>query len=78
MKAEQLGLSLIPDWQTCQHAGFYTNAEVPGGFFCGECRRIIWRSVPQPPELVGYLTADWAWKHKYGRAWTIDSGEAHP
>lgn len=27
-----------------------------------ECDTLLSQSVPRPPEVVGYLTADWAWK----------------
>lgn len=66
----QLEFSLPPDWERCAHEyGFYTHAYVPGGYFCTGCQRLIYQDIPEPPEVVGYLTAVWKWKLE-GRSWT--------
>lgn len=60
----------------CEHeSGFYSNAYVPGGYFCDDCNHIVYRDMPpekNQPDLIGYVTADWAWKYKHGNGWTED------
>lgn len=54
----------------CQHRfGFITMACVPCGYVCSDCEHLIWQYVPEPPEVVGHLTATWAWKQS-GKAFT--------
>lgn len=66
----QLELALVPDRDRCPHEStFYTSAYVPGGECCTECDTLLSQSIPRPPEVVGYLTADWAWKLE-GNPWT--------
>lgn len=58
------------------HAGFYSLAYVPGGLFCTHCNMIVMRDMPPPenePELIGYISATWAWKYRDGNDWTDDS-----
>jgi len=54
----------------CQHTScFVTRAVVPAGLVCSDCGKLLFQYLPQPPEVLGYLSADWAWKHKYGKEW---------
>jgi len=60
---------LIPK-KECGHKSCFTSmAYVPAGIVCFDCGKLLCQSLPQSPEELGYLSADWAWKHKYGRAW---------
>lgn len=39
---------------------------------------IVLRDMPPPenePELIGYVTANWAWKYRDGKEWTGDSDD---
>lgn len=66
----QLEFALVPDRDRCPHdLTFYTSAYVPGGECCIKCDTLLSQSIPRPPEVVGYLTADWAW-HLEGKPWT--------
>ena len=47
-----------------------TRAYVPAGIACLDCGTLIAQYIPQPPEIWGYLSADWAWKYKDGNEWT--------
>ncbi len=58
----------------CDHIGFDA-AEVPSGLYCTNCDMVVTRylpSVKNEPEVLGYITATWAWKYKHGREWTCD------
>ena len=67
----QLMLDLRPDRERCPHRyGFLSLAYVPAGVVCSECGLLILQYVPQPQEVLGYLSADWAWHHRDGKAWT--------
>lgn len=58
-------------FEDCPHfAGFTTHAYVPRGHVCTGCGMLLFQYRPQPPEEIGYLSADWAWHHRDGRAWT--------
>ncbi|PHS71965.1 MAG: hypothetical protein COB22_05985 [Cycloclasticus sp.] len=61
----------------CLHNdGFHTNSVVPGGLFCCECQAIVLRDLPpteDEPSIIGYVTANWAWKYRHGNDWTLDS-----
>lgn len=54
--------------------GFYTLAEVPGGFYCTECETLIDRSVcyANEPQQIGYESANWVWHYRDGKPWTKD------
>ena len=57
------------------HIGFHSSAHVPGGLFCSDCDMIVMRDLPPPknqPEIIGYISATWAWKYEDGRDWTND------
>ena len=67
----QLELSLVPHWARCAHEDcFITHACVPAGLVCSDCDTLLLQYVPEPPEKLGYLSADWAWHHVKGRPWT--------
>jgi len=58
------------------HIGFHSNAHVPGGLFCMNCDMIVMRDLPPPknqPEIIGYISATWAWKYEDARDWTDDT-----
>lgn len=59
----------------CAHRHqFVTHAYVPCGLVCSDCDELVAQFIPQPPEVVGYLTADWAWHHRDGKPWTTRVG----
>jgi hypothetical protein len=70
----------LRDWQNCEHSGFYTLAEVPGGFYCEKCQQIIWRHIclRTEPQDIGYTTANWAWHYRDGKPWTDDAPDVNP
>lgn len=47
-----------------------TMAVVPAGVCCCYCGALICQAIPRPPEVLGYVSADWAWHHRDGKAWT--------
>lgn len=60
------------------HVCYPSNACVPGGLFCMVCKMIVVRDMPpaeNEPELIGYVTANWAWKYRDGKDWTVDSDD---
>lgn len=60
-----------PEVEECDHRhGFYSSAYVPGGYVCSRCGTLYAQTLPQSPEVVGYLTADWAWHYRDGNPWT--------
>jgi hypothetical protein len=74
----QLVLAFVPDWQRCKHSGWISHAEVPAGFYCDKCTRMIWRYAPpakDEPSTLGYQSADWAWRFVRKQPWTVDDGE---
>lgn len=55
----------------CLHRScFTTMAYVPAGVVCSTCGKLLLQYIPQPPEVLGYVSADWAWKHQHGKEWT--------
>lgn len=67
---QQFEFRFNADLGSCDHnSGFISQACVPAGYICDECGHLIWQSVPQPPEVLGYLTATWEWKQS-GKAFT--------
>jgi hypothetical protein len=57
------------------HIGFMSGAHVPSGLFCSNCNMIVMRLLPplkNEPEILGYVSATWAWKYEDGRDWTDD------
>lgn len=60
-----------PEVEECQHRSqFCTEAYVPGGYVCSQCGLLLCQVLPQSPEVVGYLTSDWAWHYRDGQPWT--------
>ena len=65
------------------HIGFMSTAHVPHGLFCNNCNMIVMRDLPPPknePEIIGYVSATWAWKYEDGNEWSNDlegRAEAH-
>lgn len=73
MSGQQLALNLFPapTWQTCDHDLCHdTHAVVPVGLFCMSCNTLLLQYLPESPEVLGYVSADWAWHHEQGRPWT--------
>ena len=62
--------------EECTHdSGFDTNSCVPAGYYCTNCNQVVFRYMPpleNEPGVIGYESASWAWKFKYGRDWTYD------
>ena len=73
---EQLNFLYDYDYSDCEHkSGFMTLAYVPGGYFCTDCNQLVYRTMPpaiNEPDILGYVTATWAWKYVHGNAWTND------
>jgi hypothetical protein len=70
---DQLTLDLFPQptWKTCDHDFCYdTSAVVPAGLFCHKCSTLLCQYLPESPEALGYVSADWAWHYQHGNAWT--------
>jgi hypothetical protein len=68
-----------PPVQPCEHEwGFSSCAEVPGGVVCGRCGEWVSRYIclPNEPEILGYVSANWAWHYRDGKPWTRDFEEA--
>lgn len=61
----------------CDHrVTFVTMAYVPAGVACIRCDLLLMQYLPEPPERLGYLSADWAWKHRDGKEWTTQRPES--
>jgi hypothetical protein len=45
-------------------------AYVPAGLVCADCGKLLFQYLPQSPEQLGYVSADWAWKYVHGKEWT--------
>lgn len=75
---EQLALELFPapTWQTCPHDLCHdTSAVVPAGLYCMSCKTLLLQYLPESPDVLGYVSADWAWHHEQGRPWTTQHDE---
>lgn len=69
--AKQTEMTFRPDWQQCEHRScFISMAYVPAGDYCPACDTLLLQFIPQSPEQLGYLSADWAWHHRDGKPWT--------
>lgn len=54
----------------CEHKwGFISYAFVPVGHVCSECGELLSQNIPQPPEVLGYVSACWHWHYVEGRPW---------
>lgn len=76
--SDQLALDLFPapTWETCDHDLCHdTQAVVPVGLFCMNCNTLLLQYLPEPPEVLGYLSADWAWHNEHGKPWTTYDDE---
>jgi hypothetical protein len=72
--ATQIEFDLSPDRAECSHEyGYETAAYVPGGEICSDCGLLTCQYIPQPPEVLGYLSATWAWHHRDGKPWTTQT-----
>lgn len=70
----QLCLDLRPDRAACPHRiCFVTMAYVPAGIACAACGLLILQYLPEPPERLGYSSADWAWHHRDSKPWTTQN-----
>ena len=55
----------------CLHPNlFVTMACVPAGVVCTCCGKLLYQYLPKSPDVLGYVSADWALKYKYGNEWT--------
>lgn len=72
--SSQMVMDFRPDPRECLHEGlcYKTQACVPSGVFCDTCKSVVYqRIVPiDEPETLGYVSAEWAWRHRKGRPWT--------
>ena len=67
----QLEMRLAGARERCSHRScFVSAAYVPAGVWCEGCGTLICQFIPRSPEVLGYVSADWAWKHVDGKAWT--------
>jgi len=72
---DQINLDFTPRRDGCPHRfGYYTMAYVPAGVVCSTCGALLLQFIPQSPEVLGYVSADWAWHHRDGRPWTTQGG----
>ena len=70
----QLLLDFAPNWRDCSHEeGFETSAFVPGVVVCSDCDTLVLQYVPEAPEELGYISAQWAWHHRDGKPWTTET-----
>lgn len=54
----------------CEHRScFHSCAFVPAGCVCSDCGELLSQHIPQPPEVLGYLSADWKWHYIAGLRW---------
>jgi hypothetical protein len=73
------GISAPLPFELCPHeSGFETSACVPVGVVCNECGVLLSQYLPQGPEVLGYVSADWAWHHEQGEAWVSWEGTGEP
>lgn len=49
---------------------FVSHAYCPAGLVCADCGELLFQYLPQSPDQLGYVSADWAWKHVHGKEWT--------
>ncbi len=58
-------------FENCPHGCCFTTlACVPCGVYCTGCSTLLWQYLPESPEKLGYLSAEWAWHYRDGKAWT--------
>lgn len=70
-------LSLPFEAPPCRHKRcFVTHAYVPAGIMCLDCGVLLSQYIPQPPEILGYVSGTWAWKYIRGREWTTQEYDA--
>lgn len=75
--ADQLLLDLFrtsPD--QCEHESCYmTMMYVPPGIYCTRCKLLIsqFYIAPNEPEIIGYVSASWAWHYRDGKSWTTQN-----
>ena len=68
----QLTLPLAPP---CAHrTSFISCAYVPAGDVCCHCGLLLSQFIPQPPEVLGYVSGTWQWKLD-GKPWTTATAE---
>jgi|GEM_PF-7118826 len=69
---KQLTLDRFFDFKSmCRHKSICaTHAYVPTGIACLDCGKLLAQYIPESPEVLGYVSADWAWKHIHGEEWT--------
>lgn len=53
--------------QCCHATQFNTMAVVPAGLYCPSCKQLTVQWLPRTPDQIGYISADWAWKHIHGK-----------
>ena len=53
-----------PPCQPCNHYFCYeTHAVIPAGLVCAECGELVLQYIPESPDQLGYVSADWAYLH---------------
>lgn len=51
---------VFPAKPPCNHDTCYpTHAVVPCGLVCFQCGELVLQYIPQSPEKLGYVSADW-------------------
>lgn len=69
----QLSLSATRQLVECKHPyGFVSQAYVPAGFICTSCGLLTHQYLPEPPEVLGYLSGTWAWGIRHQFRWTTN------
>lgn len=70
----QLVMDLFPA-EPCEHKScFETMACIPAGLFCADCDTLIAQNYipPNEPEIIGYVSADWAWHYEEKNPWVTE------
>ena len=72
MNMQQLSLEKFLGFKPdCRHRWICeTHQYVPAGIACLNCGQLLMQYLPQPPAVLGYVSADWAWHHIHKRPWT--------
>ena len=74
MKYTQTEFDFVFHRPTCKHDGaqYLTHSVIPAGVVCAECEELLFQYIPESPEQLGYLSAEWAWLHGDERVVNVD------
>lgn len=68
MKYTQMEFDFVfPAAPRCSHdVTFLTHAVIPAGLACSRCGELVLQYIPEPPEQLGYVSADWNYLYGNG------------